>query len=428
MENTMKVLILSHNPLSTKHSIGKTLLSLFSEFKKEELCQLYIHGQPEVDGCSSYFRISDKAVLKGFFTRRVAGTEVTPVAAEPETASPSSGKSRKNNRLPHRELLRDLMWKLSPWYNRALRKWIDQQKPTCMFVALGSGKFLYDMALRIAKDYQLPIYPYVCDDFYTMAPSKTPLGFLWSKLLRRKTDRLMAKSQAIISICDPLSKTYEQIFCKPAVTVMTGTNFAVAESPRVTQTVDTIRYFGKVSLNRYQSLCAIGKALDRINRKKGTDVRLEVDCGGMEPEEERALEEWNCVRLCGFVSGQAFQEKFFSSPVLVHIEAFDEESIDRVRNSVSTKIADSLASGSPLFAYGPAQIASMDHLIRNNCAITATDEQQLEEQLCCLLEDAQLRRAAAEQGLAVARKHHDPKNQSNLVRLVLEQVGTLPLQ
>jgi hypothetical protein len=205
---------------------------------------------------------------------------------------------------------------------------------------------------------------------------------------------------------------------------MTGTNFAVAESPRVTQTVDTIRYFGKVSLNRYQSLCAIGKALDRINQKKGTDVKLEVYCGGMEPEEERALKEWNCVRLCGFVSGQAFQEKFFSSPVLVHIEAFDEESIDRVRNSVSTKIADSLASGIPLFAYGPAQIASMDHLIRNNCAITATDEQQLEEQLCCLLEDAQLRKTIAEQALLTAKQYHEPATQSRLVRKTLEQVGS----
>ena len=73
----MKVLIISHNPMSTKHSIGKTLMSLFSNFKKEELGQLYIHtGTPELSEVSSYFQVTDKAVLKGVFTRKVACREV----------------------------------------------------------------------------------------------------------------------------------------------------------------------------------------------------------------------------------------------------------------------------------------------------------------------------------------------------------------
>ena len=39
----MKVLIISHNPISNQSNMGKTFLSLFSQFDKEELCQLYIY-------------------------------------------------------------------------------------------------------------------------------------------------------------------------------------------------------------------------------------------------------------------------------------------------------------------------------------------------------------------------------------------------
>ena len=53
------------------------------------------------------------------------------------------------------------------------------------------------------------------------------------------------------------------------------------------------------------------------------------------------------------------------------MEAFDKENRDRVRYSVSTKIIESLASGRPLLAYGPEDVASMAYLRRNDCAALA---------------------------------------------------------
>ena len=63
----MKVLIVSHNPITTYQNMGKTFLSLFSSFKKEELCQLYIYPTiPDIDVCQSYFRITDRDVMKSY--------------------------------------------------------------------------------------------------------------------------------------------------------------------------------------------------------------------------------------------------------------------------------------------------------------------------------------------------------------------------
>ena len=414
----MKALIISHNPMSTKHSIGKTLLSLFSDFKKEEMCQLYIHtGVPEFDVCSSFYRIADKDVLYGVFKRKVAGGQVAASAdGRPQTNSTDSFYKQTygnpKNRAPHRELLRDMMWKMSPWYNKDLKNWIGAEKPTCIFVAIGSGKFLYDMALKISKDYNIPIYTYVCDDFYSMKTPRGICGGIWKKSLVKKTRKLMERSRAVISICEEMSDLYGAEFGRPAVTVMTGTNYSVAEIPKVNEGAKTIRYFGKVSLNRYKSIADICRAIDKLNEKLGENFSLEIYCDDIGDEVKTEFRDIKSARFCGYISGEEFKDRFFSSDILLHIEAFDAESVDRVRHSVSTKIADSMASGIPMFAYGPDSVASIRHLLRNNAGVVATSKDELEEKIKSVFLSREVRLEAARNGIETAKKYHDSQKAS----------------
>ncbi len=416
----MKVLVISHNPMSVRTSIGKTLVSLFSSFEKDELCQLYINaGKPERDMCSSCYRITEKSVLKGIFTRRVYGGVVTGEDAPVVQNATTSKKSSANRNKPYVDLLRDTMWALSPWYNKKVRRWVKEQQPTCIFAAIGSNKFLYNMALKISREFSLPLYTYVCDDFYTMKPPKELLGGLWSWLLRCKTRQLLGASSGIVSICSEMSEVYQKEFGVPATTVMTGSNYDLATAPRVVDNICTFRYFGKVSLNRYKSLLTIGKILDKINEEQGKNCILDIYCGAVSPEEERVLTQSKCIKLHDFISGQAFEDTFFSSHVLIHIESFDKDSVDRVRHSVSTKIADSLSCGIPLLAYGPEEVASMGHLLRNKCAFAATDEDYLENTIKDLLGEKQHCVEVVQRALQTAMEYHDPQKASEKIREIV---------
>lgn len=427
----MKVLIISHNPMSHKHSIGKTLLSLFSEFKKEELCQLYIHtGIPDSDVCSSFFQVTDKDVLKGFCTRNVHGKVVSAVAEEDVSENALTGlyeklysSSKKRN--PDRELLRDLMWKFSPWYNKKMKLWIEEQKPTCIFVAIGSGKFLYEMAIRISLDYSIPLFTYVCDDFYSMEAPSTISGRLWKKMLILKTKELMDKTSVIVSICDELSDYYSKEFQLPAVTIMTGTNYTIATQTRNQNEVSTLRYFGKLSLNRYKSMADLCRVIDEINFKSGKSYSVEIYCGGVDDEIRDAFEGIASAKFFDFISGQIFKDTFLKTDVLIHVEAFDAESIDRVKYSVSTKIADSLASGIPLVAYAPENVASMQHLLRNQCAFAATSKSELREQLDLLFASQERRIEISENAIKTAGKYHNPKNVSQQLHKILLNEGNV---
>lgn len=406
----MKVLIISHNPLSTYQNMGKTMLSLFHNFGKSELCQLYIYPSlPDVDACSSFYRITDKDVVKSYFKFQVKGKEVTPDLQKHSVfEDPQDEKVYRNrkNSSPFRMIARDLIWQFARWYNRDLRNWLDRENPDSIFVAPGTAKFVYKMAVKIAQKRNIPIVTYICDDYYFVKESKTLLGMFQQRMLKKSIKRLMEKTAKLITICDELKECYTKEFNLPAATIMTGTNFPIAEKAMLREVPTSITYMGNISCNRYLSLAAMGRALDELNAENGTCYSLKIYSG---EKDRRILSHFDgiaSVAFCGFVGGAEFNRIFHSADFLLHTEAFDDKSIDRVKHSVSTKIADSLGSGIPLIAYGPEEVSSMKHLIRNDCAFGITEPLKLKVVLHKIFTESDRRKTVVENALCVARKCH----------------------
>lgn len=423
----MKVLIVSHTCLNTHNNMGKTLLSLFSAFEKSELCQLYLYPMlPDIEVCSSYYRITDKAVLKGCLTRRVNGREI--MKSEIDTSAHKLFENEddqklyrnKKNKSSVRVLLRDLMWKLSPWFNKKLVAWIEREKPTCIFVAPGIPKLLYDIALKISREFDLPIVTYICDDYYFLQGQTALLDKLRQKLMMRRMDVLINKSSHIVAICDEIAQRYEKHFNIPSTTIMTGSGYEVADAPSVVAEPMVLNYMGNINYNRFLPLADIGRALDEINKENSSDYRLDIYTVENDEKILANFDGIKSINLCGFLTGTEFEKAFKSSQILVHTESFDEYNVELTKNSVSTKIADCLASGIPLFAYGPECLASMGHLIRNDCAVVVTHKEQLKSSLYSLLNNEELRFDKAKNGLAVAEKCHCAKTQSKKLKLIVE--------
>ncbi len=425
----MKVLIISHNPVSAQSNMGKTFLSLFSRFDKSELCQLYIYPTvPNTPSCESFFRITDKQVLKALPLLKHPGGEIRPEQiredqATYEKASDESLYRSRKNKSAARRLLRDAMWRLSRWYGPELKAWLNRENPDCIFVAPGVAKFIHNFALRIARDRKIPIVTYVCDEYYFVSRPEGALDRLRLKLLKNKIEDLLARTDHLVTISRELKEEYSDHFHVKATHLLTGAAFEPAAEPKVAEDPRVISYFGNVRCNRYISLGQIAKTLDEINRDLGTDYALHIYTAEKDPEILASLERYRSVKLPGFVAGASFNQALQNAQLLLHVEAFDEASIDFVKHSVSTKIADSLASGVPFLAYGPENISSMKHLTRHDCAITATSPEALREMLLTALTDREARYRVAEKGLQVAREFHDSDKNSEKLKVVLAEVS-----
>lgn len=421
-----KVLIISHNPLTTYESMGKTFSTLFASFSSDEICQLYIYPTvPNIDKCSSYFRITDKDVLHSYYKFKVGGGEVEPDTSQSQMFEQSEDEQiyrNPKNKKSTVMLGRDLMWKCSRWYTKELRAWLEKQKPDCIFAAPGSAMFFYDIVMKISQELKIPIVSYLCDEYYFVEET----GKFWRrkrlKLLKKKIEQYMAKSSHVITICDELKDLYTNQFHRPMTTVMTGSSFPLSEDIQSTDTPKSITYLGNIRCDRYHSIAEIGKALEEINRTNGTDYYINVYTNEKDKQILQTLEEVKTVRLCGFVSGKDFDRVLHNADFLLHTESFEEDYIELVRNSVSTKIADSLGSGVPLIAYGPECIASMGHLLRNDCAITIIEKHALKETLLKAFSNKEFREQKTRKGLEVARRYHEPQTCGDMVREVIEGV------
>lgn len=418
----MKVLIISHLPMATQNNMGKTFLSLFSGFKKSELCQLYIYPSfPDVDRCSSYYRVTDKEVLSSVLKGKTPGGEIEKSFISEsqglyEKAEDKSFYRNKKNKSAARRLLRNAIWRLGRWYNKNLENWLEKEKPDCIFVAPGAATFIHDIAMGISKKRNIPIITYICDEYYFVSEPSGILEKTRLCLLKSKIKELMKKSSGLAVICDELKQDYEKEFGITAKTIMTGTSYPISESIKVLENPKTICYFGNIRCNRYVSLGEIGKALDSINEKYKTDYVLKIYTSEKDPEIIGSFGGIKSVELCGFVTGKEFEKAFYASDILLHTEAFDKDSMDFVQHSVSTKIADSLGSGILLFAYGPENISSMQHLIRNNCAMVASSKEELEEMLIKAFSDHDERKKVAEKALETAKIYHDSENSGKMLR------------
>ncbi|MBR3692629.1 MAG: glycosyltransferase [Clostridia bacterium] len=423
----MKVLIISHQPMTMQNNMGKTFCSLLSEFDAEELCQFYIYPAfPDGKYYTSFYRVTDKEVLRSYLGRRYIGGEVCAEDIRPEQGAYEDESDRafyrnRKNKSGLRRLLRDCMWQFSPWCGKRLKSWLIKERPECIFVAPGTAKFIYNIALRLSKKYSIPLVTYICDDYYFL---NRPRGFanrLQFILLRRKIRQLLENSSHLVVISEELRQAYAGTFGVETTVIMTGTTLSTPLRPAQTELPQKISYFGNVRCNRFRSLAEIGLALDSINRDSDTKYRLCIYTAEKDPEILAELERAESVSLCGFVSGDAFDAAMRDAQILLHAEAFDAASVDTVKYSVSTKIADGLASGLPLFAYGPESIASMQHLIRNECALAVTEPDDLIPALCRIFSNGELRRQIAARAQTTAKELHDRKTNSEKLRRVFEK-------
>ncbi len=425
----MKVLIISHLPMATQNNMGKTFLSLFSRFDKDELCQFYIYpSYPDVDGCSSYYRVTDKEILASLVKFGSAGKEVaSELITETQGLYENEGDEaiyrNKKNKSAARRLARDAMWKVSRWYNKSLKAWLEKEKPTCIFVAPGAAMFIYDVALKISKKRGIPIVSYICDEYYFVKPKSSLLEKLRQKLLQKKIEKLVNKSCSLAVICREIKEAYEEKFGTKALVLHTGASIEFAKAPKAYDHATEISYFGNIRGNRFISLAEIGKELDEINRELGTDYKLKIYTSEKDGGILSTFKGIDSTELCGFLTGEAYSRAFSSAQLLLHCEAFDEESIDLVKHSVSTKIADSLASGIPLVAFGPECIASIKHLADNDCALLATDKKDLRQTLLKAFCDEEAKKKAVMNALKAAREYHDSRVTSDKLKDILETIS-----
>lgn len=420
----MKVLIISHNVFSKTSNMGKTLSAYFENWQAEKLAQFYIHSEvPTIDMCKKYFRITDKEMLISIFSRRCGrifhevDIEHGRTNSRTDNGLTARMYQKARKRTPLIYLVRNLVWSLGKWNTKAFQKWVDDFNPDVVFFASGDYAFMYKIALKVAKRKQIPLIVSCMDDyFFYNKNSNRFLGKFVHKLFMRQVKKTMDYAFAIMSICDRMTRDYGACFNKPCYTIHTGSDIS---EPINVPREKKISYLGNLGYSRHLQLVVIGRTLKNLHLKNAPSC-VDVYSAESDPEILKYLTPENGLCFHGRVNAEDVQKIIGESMAVIHTESFDEDIAKCVRYSVSTKIADSLASGTPMIAYGPENIASIEYLKENDAALVITREEDLKTSLQSFFENEEQRNKISSNAVKLARVNHIGKDKTGQLEAVLQ--------
>lgn len=422
----MKLLVISHNIFCKTTSMGKTLMSYFKGWDTNDIAQLYVHSEIPTDTiCKNYYRITDKEMIKSIFTRK-SGTIFgeNDIKTDIYNSRTDTGKTaqlyqKARKRTPFIYFARNLWWKMGKWKTKKLLSWVDEFNPDVIFLASGDYSFIYDIALTLAKYKNIPLAISCMDDYYFFNKNEDKLG---GKAVHRSfmkhVRKTMDYASCLYPICEKMGRDYAKLFNKPYYTLPTPSSIS---EPLNEEKTNAISYIGNLGLKRNEQLIALGKALKSINCENKPEY-INVYSAESRPEILKDMTKENGINFHGSISSDEVLKIMGSSMAVIHTESFDEITRKSVAYSVSTKIADSLASGTPILAYGPSEIASIEYLQSNDSAFCITENDDLIKKLEEFISNIELRNRIAKNAITLANKNHNSGTNCKMIRKTLEEI------
>lgn len=413
-ENYPKILIISHNLYDTTNNIGKTLVSLFEGWPKDRISQIYFRNdKPSFRFCDEYYCITDKEILKSTlsFGKYRAGYRVFKEGDVVFTETEKNMYQLGNHRYPIISFVRDVLWNLGNWKTTELRKWISEvADPDVILFAPNDYCLAYRIALYVQKICSKPIVPFYMDDSFYWDCKTSGIDLYRRKQIRRLAEEVHKHSPELFTICEEMSEEYYKRYNVPC-------NVFVNSVPITEEFIEhkadgdiVISYLGNLHSNRWKAIVEVGKAIDKICFEKDVKISFRVYSASLLEDKVRAyFERISCLEFKGAIPAEKVREKQRASDILLHVEAFDQKSINSTKLSLSTKIPEYLSAGVCVFAYGPIEIASMKYLQKNSVAQICTEQEALKDKLEEIVLNVESRKRYAKSGMELAREKHDIK-------------------
>lgn len=395
-----KILVISNNSFSTTENNGKTLSSLFREFKVENVAQIYMDNKnPDNTYYNKYYSI--------FYNREIQVENHEGTLKNNLFIDFIKSKLKKSN---FARLIREIIWKFKFSKLDSMYEWIAEFSPDLIFYCAGDFEFGYDLVTEIQKNISTKLAVFITDDY--ILPRKT-LNIFWiirRKRLFDKMKKTLSKSDLFFTISEQMSTIYGNLFNVQSNVILNLTkSMKVLQKKEKKDNVLKLIYAGGLHLNRYKTLIKLTQAIQQYNLNRKSDqtrVYLEI-YSNINPSKNirNKLNKHNSSAFLGALNSSELKIKLNENDVLVHVEAFDKKSIHSTMLSISTKIPEYLSLEKPIFAIGPKEIASMQYL--KDVSLCVNNPRDILKKLDNFIQDNQLRTDLATKAFAKYNDYHD---------------------
>ena len=355
--------------------------SLLEGYPSENVANLSIREErPDSNICSRYFCISENKILKSIFKRKIiTGYEVTAEVKEENhdlTAHNERYKKVQGKRFYPLLLARELVWKLGKWKSKELDAFIDSFKPDIILHSMEGYIHLNRITQYAIKRSGAKAVGYIWDDNFTYK-QHNDLGYKIYRYFQRKSlKRLAALTQAFFAISPKTKKEADEFFNINSVLLTKPLNTTPVFSKSEFNKPLKMLYTGNLLIGRDKSLQKVSNALNEIN-KVDTKIVLDVYTGTFLDDNSKS---GICSPFCKIhepISQQEVLKLQKEADILLFLEDIDGKDAKVARLSFSTKITDYLSSGKCILAVGNCDIAPIEYFKENDCALVASNKEEI---------------------------------------------------
>ena len=273
-----------------------------------------------------------------------------------------------------------------------------------MFLAFSDDYFIPQIAMYVAKRYNVPIVSCIGDDYYfNVEITLNPIYHLYKSTYKKLIDKVLAWPGSAIYISDKIRDKYNSEFGLDGETVYLTSTVRRKPFSVINKDCPVITYFGNIGMGRNNSLNDIGYALGKIN----PEYMLEVYSNEKDEQIYSVFKDNRNVKYMGSVPYTQVQKRMAESDITVIVEGFEEKDINLSRYSLSTKAADALASGASILTYGSLESGIIEYMQSTDAAMVCTDKAKLVDSITQLISNQELQKKYYEQAIVMTREHHN---------------------
>ena len=422
----MRVLVITRAPWRNDNNTGNTLTNFFGQAQDVEFWNLYFRDQsPQNDIATKSFSISEAQLVRNLLRGTPVGRLVDAEKAVESSHEETVYKQAKNISGTLLMLVREVLWKVSRWKSDNLKDFLGKEKIDIIYMPVFNCFYPHRVLQFVQEQTGAKIVLFHADDNYTLKQySLSPLYWLYRLNLRKWVRRSVARSSLNYAISNMQKEEYEKSLNKPFKLLTKGADFE--GTPPVKSHYNSplqIVFTGNVGMNRWKSLSLIADALEEIN-KDGVLAQLRIyTATSITRKMHRALHRGESSYIMGKIPASEVSKIQENADMLVHVEAFDLKNKLSIRQSFSTKLVDYFAAARPVLAIGPKNVASIDHLIKNACAIVADSKEELTEKLQAVLGNKEALDRLAKQAYHCGRTHHNKEITQQMLMHDIHQIG-----
>lgn len=422
-----KILVLSISAWNS--TVGMDTWPVLMEGRNpDNVANICLRGEtPDSKVCNHYFCISENKVIKSILKRGIqTGSKKEAVIQDTESNNDLNEHNTRYQKMKkHRSFLtlmaREILWTLGNWRSRELYEFIMEFSPDVILYSM-DGYIHFNRLCRYAKNISAAkAIGFFVDDNFTYKQSKKLGDRLFRYFQRKSLKKLAQQTDAFWAITDMTKQEADEVFDIDCTVLTKPLCRAPQYEEKKPHKPLRLLYTGNLQIGRDRSLVKIVNALKIINKQEAS-MMVDVYTKTVLDDDVKQALECDFCRIHPPISQAEVLALQKEADVLLFLEDIDGPDAKIARLSFSTKITDYLSAGKCILAIGCSDTAPMQYFIKNQAAIVATNEQEIQERLLEIAENAELLVDYAKRACEIGIKNHNKEDILRTVDATIRQV------